>query len=311
MTGRARQVTTSSSGAVGEADVSVCICVHNEERTIGPLLEQVVADIERKGATWPIYVMADDCTDQTEVLVARIAGSSFAVPVRLVSSRKRRGKLHAINEFLRLSGSAIAVFADGDVEVSPGAVTDLVDELTTTAGIGAVTARRITAPSGSAVIDLASQLQDLAHNQCEPPKVGRLYAIWSKLAHVDEQSPADDTYQEWTCTWATHGVARSARASVRAGAPRTARDYVRQRRRNVALHLGLWHRTGYRPSTLRPREVLTLAQDLPPLERLRMPQVISLEIVSQVLGLADHFRRRDYTTWPDVNTAELMPACAE
>lgn len=116
-------------------EISVCIAAHNEEATIGRLLQQLTTAAD--GAVSEILVCANGCTDRTEELVARYVRHDPRV--RLLQSHK--GKPAAWNMLMRSARNDVRLFLDADVEPAPGFFAALRDALESNPRVAIIAAR--------------------------------------------------------------------------------------------------------------------------------------------------------------------------
>ena len=79
---------------------SIAVPAYNEERNIGELLDTLRAQRVKRAKIVEVVVVASGCTDRTAEIV-RERMSRPGVPVRLIEEPERRGKVAAINSYLR------------------------------------------------------------------------------------------------------------------------------------------------------------------------------------------------------------------
>src|SRR5262245_37788909 len=117
---------------MSEAIVTVMVLAHNEERTIEPCLESILA--AEPGEHIDIYVMANGCTDRTEDRVREFARTRNKV--QLVSLAAA-GKCNAWNVFIpdivpsRCPGRETYFFMNGDARVVRGSLSAMTRALAT------------------------------------------------------------------------------------------------------------------------------------------------------------------------------------
>lgn len=290
----------------GPVDVAICVCAHNEAQSLGNLFELLAKCPPVATGEWAIYTMASGCSDST-VSVAQLFNDLHPeMKFTLVIEEFRSGKLFSVNQFVEMADADVAIFMDADVYIQPGSLERLVSALDSDPSVGISVARRRSIDAPHDFWGFCEHVQAALHNRL-PPKTGRLYAIRTNLAHVDEQAPADDTFQEWACWAAGMRIVRVDGAVVANRGPRTIRDYLRIRRRVIVLHTNLLRRTGYRPATMRR---LALAKAAWRLRQFRyiipMTGVLALEVVALAVAAWDvRVRRREYVVWPVVNSTKL------
>jgi cellulose synthase/poly-beta-1,6-N-acetylglucosamine synthase-like glycosyltransferase len=290
----------------GVCHVAICVCAHNEGQSLGNLFESLATCPPVAAGEWAIYTMASGCSDNT-VGVAQLFNDLHPdVKFTLVTEEFRSGKLFSVNQFVEMADADVAIFMDADVCIEQGSLERLVSALDTDPSVGISVARRRSIDAPHDFWGFCEHVQAALHNRL-PPKAGRLYAIRTNLAHVDEQAPADDTFQEWACWAAGMRIIRVNGAVVANRGPRTIRDYLRIRRRVIVLHTNLLRRTGYRPATMRRFAVAKAAWRLrQPHYVLPMTGVLALEAVALGLAVWDvRVRHREYVVWPVVGSTKL------
>lgn len=299
----------SGSGVTAAA----CICVHNEVGTIRALLDRIGIEPSFADGSWPVYVMADACTDGTLEAVTAFGRRNPNVDLRSVVHAERRGKVYCVNEFVRDADAEVLAFIDGDVQVAAGSVSALIERVMSDPSVGIACASRAHEPSGHVFLDYCENVQVEAHNRLSSVKVGRCYALRSELGGVDEELAADDTFQEWAAIRQGYKVVRVAEAVVWSRGAATVSDYLRQRRRNVAIHRLLSCRTGYSPATRKPLSALFSLSRAGSLSGGCFPSFLMLEVCSHILGQFDaRFRGQDYVRWPVVHSSKGGPLqCAD
>lgn len=111
----------------GSLDVSVVVPVLNEEETVEPLAEQVLAVLDQMGRSCEIIFVDDGSSDKT---VERIrAAHESDSRVRLVRLRRNFGKAAALCAGFDDSQGALVVTMDGDLQDDPAEIPKLVESL--------------------------------------------------------------------------------------------------------------------------------------------------------------------------------------
>jgi cellulose synthase/poly-beta-1,6-N-acetylglucosamine synthase-like glycosyltransferase len=309
--------------------VSIAVPAYNEERNIGFLLDSLRAQRTRRAEIAEIVVVASGCTDQT-VAIVRERQQRRGVRIRLITEPARHGKVAAINTYLAHTDSQVEAvcLCSADLVVAADAVERLVQCLLINKDIGMCGARPMpTNGYGTFLGEAAHFLWNMHHRVAlEAPKLGEMVLLRSGIVcALPRESAVDEATIEQRVTAAGYRLAYVPEAVVHNHAPRTVREFVRQRRRVAAGHYWLRDVSGYTVSTMNVRRAarLTLSE-----LSLRTPQrtlfalgTIGDEAVSRGLGWLDHRLGRDHAVWQvspstkavlptDADAAEMLPRLA-
>jgi cellulose synthase/poly-beta-1,6-N-acetylglucosamine synthase-like glycosyltransferase len=289
------------------ARYEVLILAYNEaatiETTIRTVLRQAVAEHNRADR---VTVVSTACTDGTDDIVRGLAAADPLM--RLLVLPVRRGKVFDVNEAVANSSAPILVIMDADIGLSDSCIPLLVERLAETPHAGMTVPGRAFRNSRDSLPSLVGHLSAEIQNVLAQPKAGQILAVRREYAAVDERVSVDDAYQEFTVLSAGLAVVRVPEATVLATAPRTLREYVRQRRRVSAQYLTLQAVTGYRPATCSLRRLGWAVVRTRTLRRDRRVDVLMTAVLAEsaarLLGRSDfHLRKRTYFTWnPAVST---------
>ena len=276
-------------------DISVAVPAHNEEANIGLLIDTLRAQKLRNGRLVEIVVVASGCVDHT-VEIVRARQKRPGVPVRLIEEPVRRGKVAAINTYLRHGAPRVGAIClcSGDLLVAPDTLEHLVERLVDDPHVGMCGARPVpTNGPGTFLGEATRFLWNMHHRVAmEAPKLGELVLVRAGIVDaLPPESMVDEASLEQLISEAGYTLAYVPDAVVRNHGPETVADFVRQRRRIAAGHYWLADVSGYRVSTMNlPRVVrLTLSE----LRHMALMPIlfalgaIALEGVSRVLGFYD------------------------
>jgi len=312
--------------------LSMVICAYNEEKSIGPLLENLMCqrvppEIEDR----EIIVVTSGCTDRTVDVVKRhMAGNAN---IRLVEEAKRLGKASALNRAFEAStGDYVALvpadvcpvdnalfnllvpFRNGDVSAVSGR--PMQDPRRTPKGFMGYLARMTYRLWGRLMKKLNDSGQ-AAH--CS----GEFMAIRSDVRTViPDECAVDDAYIAILAK--KKGLIKFAPNAICYNLlPSNLVDYVNQRRRWLYGHFQTKRLTGEYPTVLdtmvfsRPSVVAqVLAEEIVecPREIGYLISAIAVEAVIYMLSILDRVFRRQYGVWPVIRStkyAEAQVACEE
>lgn len=276
-------------------DISVTVPAHNEESNIGLLLDSLRRQRLPGSRLVEIVVVASGCSDSTVEIVKDKARRS-SVPIRLIEEPVRRGKVAAINTYLRSSRARVGAICvcSADLLVERDTLARLVARLESDPRVGMCGARPVpTNAPGSFLGEATRFLWSMHHRVAlEAPKLGELVLV---RAGIVDQLPADSAVDEASLEQmiraAGYRLAYVPEAVVRNHGPETVVDFVRQRRRIAAGHYWLASVSGYRVSTMNlPRVVRLTVSELSRMERRPATfalGAIALEGVARALGYLD------------------------
>jgi len=285
--------------------VSVAVPAYNEERNIGLLIDSLRAQRTRRAEIVEIVVVASGCTDRTAEIV-RERQNRRGPRVRLIVEPARHGKVAAINTYLRHGDPHVEAIClcSADLLVAPDAVERLVQCLLINHDIGMCGARPMpTNGHGTFLGEAAHFLWHMHHRVAlEAPKLGEMIMLRSGIVNgLPRESAVDEATLEQLVCAAGYRLAYVPEAVVHNHAPRTLREFVRQRRRIAAGHYWLRDVSGYTVSTMNIRRTarLTLSE-----LSLRTPErtlyalgTIGVEAVSRGLGWFDFRTNRNHAVW--------------
>jgi cellulose synthase/poly-beta-1,6-N-acetylglucosamine synthase-like glycosyltransferase len=120
---------TQSSSASDDHDlpsVSVIVAAYNEERHIGPRIENLIASDYPKDRL-EILIASDGSGDDTVTIAQQHAKESSTV--RVLDFQERRGKISVLNDACEKATGSILVFSDANVAFEPTAIRELVRAL--------------------------------------------------------------------------------------------------------------------------------------------------------------------------------------
>lgn len=107
--------------------ISVVVPVHDEERSVGPLLEEVAAALDPLGREWEVVFVDDGSTDGTFGELTRLHDRHENV--RVVRLRRNFGKAAALDAGFAEAAGEVIVTIDGDLQDDPAELPRLLAKL--------------------------------------------------------------------------------------------------------------------------------------------------------------------------------------
>jgi glycosyltransferase involved in cell wall biosynthesis len=107
--------------------ISVVVPVRDEERTVGPLYEEVATALGERGESWEIVYVDDGSRDGSYEALLRLHDS--APNVRVVRMRRNAGKAAALDAGFRVVEGDVVVTIDGDLQDDPAEIPRLLAKL--------------------------------------------------------------------------------------------------------------------------------------------------------------------------------------
>lgn len=104
----------------GDATVSVCLPCHNEQRTIGAIVEQLLGDVGPLGGVLDELIVVDDRSTDSTAAKAEAAGARVVSVDDFDDTRAHRGKGNALLATARASRGDVLVWLDGDLRHTSG-----------------------------------------------------------------------------------------------------------------------------------------------------------------------------------------------
>ena len=122
---RARPVRGRVEG--GAPSISVVVPIHDEERSLGPLLEEIAAALEPLGRKWEAIFVDDGSSDGSFATLTRL--HALDRRVRVVRLRRNFGKAAALAAGFRQARGRTIVTMDGDGQDDPAEIPRLLAKL--------------------------------------------------------------------------------------------------------------------------------------------------------------------------------------
>lgn len=240
--------------ALAPLGVAIGVMAYNEEGNIGHLLDSLLSQsadaiIER------VYVVASGCTDGTCDIVQGYAARDARIV--LVADEQRRGKVHAVNQFLALAHAPLLVLTSADVGFHPTTVERITAPFSDSR-IGVVGAHVVPVNTPDTFTGFAINLMWRLHNEVSSmkPKMGEMLAFRNVVKPLDASVLADEVSIVCEIERAGYRATYAPDALIENCGPGALPDFVRQRTRWIVCNLQAERDYGVRVSTMDPRLLL-------------------------------------------------------
>ncbi len=290
---------------------SIGICVFNEEKNIGKLLNSVLRQRVKSVKITEIIIIASGSTDRTCDIIKTYQRKDRRI--KLIRQKHREGKASAVNLFISKAKNEILLLCGGDL-ILPPSVIEKMTSVFSDSEVGMTGARPIPVNNiEDGFISFAGHLLwDLHHRiSMKNPKMGEVVAF-RKIFKRIPTTGADEASIEPLIRGQGYQIRYMQNAKIYNKAPTTLREFIHQRRRNYWLHLIILHKQSYLVSTLSPKTIITaLISFLADNKNLKYcmyaPLVMTLEVYSRLLGWWDYrFSNRSHTVWEEMKTTKKL-----
>jgi cellulose synthase/poly-beta-1,6-N-acetylglucosamine synthase-like glycosyltransferase len=279
----------------------IAIMAHNEEASIGPVLDALLKQETETVSIDKIVVIASGCTDRTEEIVEEYAARDERM--ELMTQKTREGKAAAINLLKRAHAHEVIVLHNADTISEPTTIEALVSPFAQPQ-VGMVGGRPVPVNPRTTFMGFGVHLMWELHHQIslQQPKMGELIAFRNIFRQIPPESAVDEASIEPLIIGQGLKLFYAPDAIVRNKGPETVQDHLKQRRRIYAGHLYVKDLVGYEVSTMNGLRIGQLY-----LKTMKLnwryfiwgPAFIALEIYARFLGAYDYrVAKRDLHIWP-------------
>ncbi len=273
--------------------VSIGICVHNEEKTIGKLLDSILTQKLESICIDEIIVISSGSTDNTNDIVREYKKKDKRI--KPVVQNKREGKTVADNIFLKMSKNDIVVLTSGDLVFREDTIQKLVEPFANPK-IGMTSVNPLPVNNANTFMGFVSCMHWRLHNKLE--RHGETIAFRKKLvSQIPSDMAADEAYIEAVIQARGYKAVHVNNAIIYNKGPETIRDFIKQRRRHYAQHLYLKEKMGYKVSSMLSLKLVkfVLYEVFSNIEKLHYYLgYLLLEIIARILGFYDYYIKKDY-----------------
>lgn len=305
------QGSNGTAPAVATPSVSLGIFAHDEEHLVGDVMRAFASQRVHGVEICEMIVVVSGPGDHLPGIVRQLP---WTVPTDVIVEPYRRGKLAAVNEFLRRARGDIVVIASGDTVPDDGLVESLCAPLVADPTCGMtgprIVNRRVADDAIGRVNELLWELLDAVAQR--RPKLGEIVAVRRALVpQLPTAAFCDEVVTEAVVVAAGFRLVyvRDSTA-VNVGLTRW-RALFEQRRRIHCQHLLAHRRLGYAPATLRPLELApAVARRLAatPSVLPRLVVLCGLELAARATGRVDFWRGEEYRVWTPTSGPRPAPS---
>jgi hypothetical protein len=280
---------------------------YNEEANIAAAVESILGQQLTVGCVGELVVVASGCEDRTVEIVTDIARRDRRV--RLIEQKRREGKASAINLFIGAARSPVLVLVSADVILKEGSLEALLRHFTDPE-VGMVGGHPTPVNGEGTFLGHAVHLQWRLHDRVarRAPKLGEMVAFRNVVPSIPLDTAVDELSIQAVVTQLGYRLVYEPEAVVYNRGPATVADFLRQRRRIYAGHLGVRERQGYSAPTMSSWQVL---RALPGSGSVGSPRAamwtvgtVGLEVAARALGHYDLARRRPQHVWAISDTTK-------
>ncbi len=223
--------------------VSAGICVHNEEATIGELIEQ----IQRENAKIDEILVVASGYDRTKDIV-REKSDKYG-NITLIEESERRGQSAAQNTILQEAEGDLLLLIDGDGLIKPGSIETLLDAYD---GTSILYGREIPSTPDTFAGSVIQAFWQLHHElSLQQPKYTTQLALLpaDAIDRLPEQIVIDDEYMAWKAQQQGYSIRYIPEAAKYHNIKGDIKSFIRHHRRNWA---GMFQMQELRGTTLQP-----------------------------------------------------------
>jgi poly-beta-1,6-N-acetyl-D-glucosamine synthase len=291
-----------------QINASIGICVYNEGKNIGKLLEKLLSQKTDIVNISEIYVISSGSTDNTNWIVDNYI--KIDPRVKLIIQESREGKASAINLFLCNASSEVLVLQSGDTLPEEDTIEKLVKPFLDPT-IGMTGGHSIPVNDKKSFLGFTVHLLwELFHQiSLVDPRFGELIAFRNIVRSMPQNTNTDEAYIEHVIKDHGFKLKYVPDAILHNKGPETIDDFIKQRRRIYAGHLHLMKTTGYEVSSLNLKNVLIVAKniDMTPKENIFCFGACFLEVLSRILGAYDlYIKKTNHFMWDTVKTTKEL-----
>ena len=279
-------------------DISIGIMAFNEEKNIGRLLKALLNQELKKVRIKEIIVVSDGSRDKTDKIVENFAKKSKII--KLITRNKRKGKVLAINSFIKATSSKILVLESADTLPEKSCIEKLCLPLLKKE-IGICASHPMPINKKDSFMGFTINLLWSLHHRIslKSPKFGELIAFKNIIKAIPNTA-VDEEYIAMLIQKNGFLAKYIPNAIVFNKGPTTARDFLRQRRRIYCGHLELKKKKNYEVPTINNFNILKnliVNLDIKSKNLIWTFWALMLEAYARLLGMIDFYNRKEHAVW--------------
>ena len=215
---------------LGEISFSIVIPAYNEESTISRCLDSITSQKIPQGFSIERIVVISSSDDRTNEIVRSHAEGNNRI--ELVREIERKGKVAAINSFLKEEGADICVLCDADVVLADDSLAELLRPFKTQR-IGGVTGVPVVRQERKNVIGRLGALIWELHRYTtkREGKFSLFWAFRNEIIGIDANSSCDDSAIQNLIKKKGYLTVQSDKSIIYCTVPDNLTEYVTQRTR--------------------------------------------------------------------------------
>lgn len=286
-------------------NISIGICVHNEEKNIGKLLKSLIEQKEEKIKIKEIIVVSSGSTDNTDKIVANFSRKDSRI--KLLIQKKREGKVSAVNLFIKNATGNVLILISGDVLPADNLFIEKLVYPFFDLNVGMTGCKVIPTNNENCLMGYISHLIWKLHHHIslmnkKMPKLGECIAFRNGLVkEIPKEMAVDEAWIQAEAFKKGYNVVYVPEAVIYNRGPETISDFIKQRRRIYAGHLQLKDKLRVEMPTMSIKNViksLIKIVELNPKYLVYLFVGVILEGYARFLGAWDYYiRKKDHAIW--------------
>jgi len=279
-------------------NISIGIMAFNEEKNISKLLKALLDQKLNQIRIKEIIIVSDGSIDKTNEIVKSFSRKNKII--RLITRNKRRGKVLAINNFIKVASSKILVLESADTMPKNDCIEKLCLPLLNK-NIGICASHPMPINKKDYFMGFTVNLLWFLHHKIslKNPKFGELIAF-KKIINEIPTTAVDEEYIAMIIQKKGFLAKYVPNAIVFNKGPTTIKDFLIQRRRIYCGHLELKKISYYEVPTTNNFSIFkTLIKNLSlkPKYLIWTFGAVMLEAYARLLGVIDFYSNRKHTIW--------------